>query len=905
MDELSSLLGRHGFLPHGYCFTWAPALLWPMVASDLFIAAAYFSIPATLVHFVRQRRETTLRGTAWLFSAFIFACGMTHLMDVWTIWRADYALQLLSKAVTAVISVVTAVALWRMVPEALKIPSVGDLQAVIQRLEAEVAQRRSAEESLAEVQQNLAVTLSSIGAGFLATDREGKVTRMNSVAEQILGWKAAEAQGQPLWQVFDREDRPPGYLERNPVDVLAELGLAVDSAQHVTAIARDGRRTALEVKAALTRANDGSLRGMAIVFRDMTAVMRAEVESARLAAIVEWSNDAIISKSLDGRITGWNAAAERLFGYSAEEAIGQPVQMLIPDDRQAEEMAILSDLSHGRLVPAFETQRRHRGGRLIDVSISISPIRDARGQVVGASKIARDIAPLKQAEQARLRAQQLEAENRQIQEANRLKSQFLANMSHELRTPLNAIIGFADLLQLGVGRPDSAKQREYLGHIAGSGRHLLQLINDVLDLSKVESGKFEFVPEPVQLPLLVQEVCGVLQGALQRKHLVLHTELDPAVHGLVLDPARLKQALFNYLSNAIKFTPDRGRITVRALPEGATRWRLEVEDTGIGIAAADLPRLFTEFQQLDSSFSKQHAGTGLGLALTRRLVEAQGGTVGVRSTPGVGSVFHLVLDRVPQPVVTAQRVLVIEDDASHLSWLAQALSAAGFVVDSASTAAQALHKAGAQAYGAITLDLRLPEPGGLALLARIRDQGLSRASPVLGLSLPGGEAAPASPALFAVADVIFKPLRGDEVVQALSRLPGGRPARVMVVDDDPLARQLMSATLDEAGITAVCVDGGREALRELALQRPDAMILDLMMPGFDGFETLDALRQLPQGEQLPVLIWTSMLLTDEEIVRLTRSAGTIIGKGGGQLAGLLASLQRWQPTGTATAEASS
>jgi len=903
LEDIASLLGRNGFLPHGYCFTWQPSLLWTMVSADAAIAAAYFTIPAAMLAFLRKRPDVSMRGLLALFSAFIFACGITHLMDIWTIWQADYGAQSVAKVVTALVSVATAVALWRVLPRALRIPSVGQLQAAVQRLEAEVAQRRSAEDQLADVQQNLAATLSSIGAGFIATDRHGRVLRINSVAQQLLGWGEAEALGLDLWQVFQREGRPPEHLGRNPVDVMIEQDIAIETAHHVTALARDGRRTPVEVKAALTRTDDGRVRGLVMVLRDLTGVQQAEETSARLAAIVESSGDAIIGTTLDGRITSWNRAAQQMFGYGAEEAIGQRVQLLIPPERQAEEMEILARLSNGETVPPFETQRRTRDGRLLDVSLSISPIRDASGRTVGASKIVRDIAPLKQAQEARLLAQRLEAENRQILEANRLKSQFLANMSHELRTPLNAIIGFGDLLHRGVIKPESPKHNEYLGHIGTSGRHLLQLINDVLDLSKVESGKFEFFPEPVQLPRLVSEVMGVLQGAAQRKQIQTEIDLDPALEDLVLDPVRLKQVLYNYLSNAMKFTPDMGRVVVRARPDGDTHFRLEVEDNGIGIAEADLGRLFGEFQQLDTGYGKRHPGTGLGLALTRRLVQAQGGSVGVRSTPGQGSVFHLVLARVQQPggaQATRPRLLVIEGDAVHQSRLAQALAEAGFQVDGAATGAQALQHAQGQAYGALALDLVLPDQGGLDLLARIRSEGPSRTSPVVGVSMAG---LPGSAATFAVADVLFKPIRTAEVVAALARLRQSRRLRVLVVDDDPLARQLMQATLAGMDTTAVCVEGGRQALEEVARQVPDAMILDLMMPEMDGFETLDALRRMPEGARLPVYIWTSMVLSGAEIDRLSRSAIAILGKGGGDLQPLLDNLRRWRPAELPASEA--
>jgi signal transduction histidine kinase len=233
------------------------------------------------------------------------------------------------------------------------------------------------------------------------------------------------------------------------------------------------------------------------------------------------------------------------------------------------------------------------------------------------------------------------------EQANRLKSEFLANMSHELRTPLHTIMGFAQLMHQGTVGPVSPEHHEYLGDILYSSRHLLHLINDVLDLSKVEAGKMEFHPEPLDLRQVAAEVTDVLRPLAMKKRMCLAVEIDPAVADVTADPARLKQVLYNYLSNALKFTPEDGRITIRARPEGPDWFCLEVEDTGIGIQPADVGRLFVEFQQLDAGAAKQYPGTGLGLALTKRLVEAQGGRVGVRSALTTGTVFSAVLPQRP------------------------------------------------------------------------------------------------------------------------------------------------------------------------------------------------------------------------------------------------------------------
>ena len=914
MDSLATLFGRSGLLPHSVCLSAAPGLLWAMVLADAVIAAAYFSIPLAILRFVHLRGPGPALGQRWLpwlFSAFIFACGTTHVLDIWTVWQPDYGVAALSKGATAVISLATALLLWPMIPKALKIPSVGQLQGAVSALESEVAKRKTAEQHLAETEQRLAVTLASIDAGFLATDASGRVTSMNAVAEQVTGWPQADALGQSFWDVFNRQGRPADYARRNPVDVMLDLGVTVDITHHLVALARDGRRTPLQVNAALTRTDDGQVRGLAMVFRDMTALNRAEADRDRLAAIVESSTDAIISKSLDGTITSWNVGAERLFGYSAAEAIGQPVQLLIPADRAAEEMRIVGNLASNQLVPAFDTVRQTRSGQLVDVSITISPIHDARGRIVGAAKIARDVSQQRraeaalrdseaklrfvldsaqigewevtlatgamqrsarldhglglglghgrglakhateasfdsflqqlhpddqalarhsfeaavsgngdwqmdcravwpdasvhwlrlhgallqeagktdrmlgiamditaqrQAEAARLKSQRLETENRQVLEANRLKSQFLANMSHELRTPLNAIIGFAELLLAGAVPPQSPKHALFLGHIATSGHHLLQLINDVLDLSKVEAGKLDFSPEPIHLPHLVAEALAVLHTGILHKQLTVDTVIDSRLSGLVLDAVRLKQVLYNYLSNAIKFTPAGGRITVHALADGPADLRIEVQDTGIGIAEADLPRLFTEFQQLDGSYSKQHQGTGLGLALTRRLVAAQGGRTGVRSTLGLGSVFWLVLPQRPGSTpanaqATDLRWLVIEQNQVLQNDLAQALAVAGGQVDTAATGQQALHQAAQRAYDGIALGLHLPDQTGLAALAGIRHTGASQYTPVMAVSL---HTAPGQAATFAVANLLRKPIDSAEVVASLAAC--SRPA---------------------------------------------------------------------------------------------------------------------------------
>jgi PAS domain S-box-containing protein len=905
MGFLSDWLGRGQYLPHGYCITWSPDLLWSMVGADGVIAAAYYSIPFALVTFVRRRGEAPLNGIALLFSAFIFACGTTHLMSIWTLWEPDYGLETLVKIVTAVVSLATAIALWPLIPKALQIPRVADLQQAIAKLEDEIRRRRQVEGTLLDTQDSLAITLATIGAGIITTDRDGRITRINAEAEAVTGWHANDALGRLLWDVWWRADAPASQRERNPVDLAIELRIDVDTQRRMAIVSRTGKTVSVEATGAVSTTPQGEPRGLIIVFRDMTRLDRAEVESQRLAAIVESSHDAIISKTLDGRISSWNQGAEGLFGYKAEEIVGQPITTLIPVDHRPEEDLILAQMRAGARVLPFETVRQRKDGSLVDVSVTISPVRDGQGEVVGASKIVRDISQQRRHEELRQKGVLLEAENRQILAATKLKNEFLANMSHELRTPLTAIIGFADLMYGGKVPADSPKHHEFLGYIRTSGQHLLRLINDVLDLSKVESGKFEFFPEVVDLAQLVDEVISILSVEASRKGLRVEVMIDPALPQPVIDPGRLKQVLYNYLSNAIKFSAQGGRVTVHAAPQGSSEFRLEVEDEGIGIGAENLRLLFVDFQQLDAGISKRHAGTGLGLALTRRLVEAQGGSVAVRSVQGQGSVFSAVLPLVPAvthpiaPQSTAglpasgAHILVIEDLPSDQALIARGLTDSGYQVSVAGSARQAIELASERPFAAITLDLVLPDRSGLEVLSAIRGSGPNQQTPVVVLTLA---AEAASFAGFTVADVLSKPVEQSQLLAALGRSglssAGLARARLMVVDDDPQARALMAHSLDSAGFDSVGFEDGHQALAALETLRPAAIILDLMMPEFDGFAVLDQLRQRPTGLHIPVFIWTQLDLEPQDLARLQRSARAILQKGHAGMNTLLAELRQ-------------
>ena len=357
--------------------------------------------------------------------------------------------------------------------------------------------------------------------------------------------------------------------------------------------------------------------------------------------LLESAPDAMVIVDAKGNIALVNGQTERLFGYQREEMVGKPMELLMPERFRgrhvSERMNYVKEPRARAMGSGLELFGRRKEGSEFPVEISLCPLRTDAGMLI--SSAIRDISDRKrvQLELARARDEALEG--------SRLKSVFVANMSHELRTPLNGIIGFSQLLYAGHIAPGSAEYKQSLADILSSARHLLSVINNALDLAKVESGKMEFVPEPIDPALLVEEVRSVLRAIAAQKNIRVDAEVALDLGGVVLDSGKLRQVLYNYLSNAIKFSGDGAHITIRMRPEGEAWLRLEVEDSGEGIRAEDLPRLFTEFHQLDSSSSKRHQGTGLGLALTRQIVEAQGGTVGVSSEHSKGSVFWAVLPR--------------------------------------------------------------------------------------------------------------------------------------------------------------------------------------------------------------------------------------------------------------------
>jgi PAS domain S-box-containing protein len=434
--------------------------------------------------------------------------------------------------------------------------------------------------------------------------------------------------------------------------------------------------------------------------------VHAQNPEAWLAAIVESSDDAIVGKTLDSVIRSWNEGARRVFGYEASEIIGRTVYALIPPELHHEEPQIIARLLNGERVDHFETVRVRKDGTRIDVSLSVSPIRDASGKIVGAAKLARDVTEAKrlqraerellkqtqeltarleqQVEEGQLLQEELEqamddltnslddaqaarqqaelarkdadAARRAAEEANAAKSQFLATMSHELRTPLNAIVGYVDLLEFGVRGPVTPEQREDLARIRRSEETLRRLIEDVLNFAKLESGKIEYRYDVVELDQFLSTMEAFIAPRIAQKKLEYHFDPSGASVRVMLDRDKVEQIMLNLLSNAVKFT-EQGRIDVRCAV-GDSTFTIEVKDTGSGIDPSMLDAIFEPFTQAERSLTRLSEGTGLGLSISRQLARGMGGDVSVKSAPGVGSTFALELprNRPPKPMRSASPI---------------------------------------------------------------------------------------------------------------------------------------------------------------------------------------------------------------------------------------------------------
>jgi PAS domain S-box-containing protein len=500
----------------------------------------------------------------------------------------------------------------------------------------------------------------------------------------------------------------------------------------------DGSRITVRVSITALRDPQGRISGAINAFQDVTERKKAEDDAARLAAVIASADDAIIGVSLDGRITSWNRGAQAMFGYAEDEVVGKPITLIIPPDRFYEEDVIIGRLTRGEAIQHFETERLAKDGRTIEISLSVSPIRDRQGRIVGVSKVARDVSDKRRLEREREELLRRERGARdEADAANRTKDDFFATLSHELRTPLSSILGWARLLR--GGKLDRVAADRGLEVIERNSHNLEHLLTDMLDVSRIISGRTSLSIEPVHLGNTIETAVDSLRPDATAKGITIQVSLDATAQSLIGDTGRLQQVVRNLVSNAVKFTPNRGRIEVRLtdLRKGA---RLTVTDTGQGIEPDSLPHIFERFRQADSTTTRSQEGLGLGLAIVRRIVELHDGTVRAESA-GIGRGATFVVDlpqahaatatspvaprgapptSLPSDLLQGVSVLVVDDSADTRQLLALMLELHEAHVRSASSASEALALFRKTPPDVLLCDIAMPGTDGNQLIRQIR-----------------------------------------------------------------------------------------------------------------------------------------------------------------------------------------
>lgn len=494
----------------------------------------------------------------------------------------------------------------------------------------------------------------------------------------------------------------------------------------------------------------------------------------------------------------------------------------------------------------------------------------------------------------------LKAQVGHLQELNRMKSEFLANMSHELRTPMNAIIGYTSLMLDRSYGEITPKQENGLKRIETNSRNLLQLINNILDLSKINAGRMQLYKETCHLKEITDEVIQTVECLARERMLTLTADV-PENLSFETDKTKLKQVLINLIANAIKFT-HKGSVSIKAESLlSPARIRFFVQDTGIGIKPEDLPLLFEEFKQLDASPTREYGGTGLGLAISKKIVELMGGTIEVKSVVDVGSTFmvtlplqlHIRTSDVPSfsPAIIAKQgqktILSIDDDPEVLALLNDSLKGTGYTFIGAQSGQEGIALARKTKPHAITLDIMMPHMDGWSVLQILKNDPELQAIPVFIVSIMENKALGFS---LGVTDYIIKPFDRQELLIKLKSCEKGAPRKTLVVDDDPDITQLLSEALRLEGYQVQVASNGREAIEKVTREKPDILFLDLMMPECSGFEVIEAIDKDPSLQGIRVFVMTAKHLTPQETEYLEQRVEMIVQKGSRDLHEILSML---------------
>jgi PAS domain S-box-containing protein len=748
------------------------------------------------------------------------------------------------------------------------------------------------ERTSAREREYLGALLASAPTAVVAVDAAGVIRDVNPAFERLFGYSVEEALGRPLDDLVVPDDAREEAREL----VARVLGGAGTLVAEVERRRKDGRRIPVRASAGLVRGVDQPT--IFVLYDDISATRRAQ-EALQYAErayreLVESASDLVWKVGPEGRWEFLNAAAREIYGTDPEGLIGRPFADCVSPEHRERDLARIGQVLQGHELSDYETVHRHATGSGRHLSFSARPVRDLDGRIVGAHGTARDVTARAEALAALVEAREA------AERTAAMRSAFVANMSHEIRTPLNGILGLTDLL---LDSEMTAEQRRSLELIRTSGDALLAVVNDVLDFSKIEAGRMDLEEVGFDLSGLVESTARLLAVRAASRGLEVIVDLAPDVPRAVLgDPGRLRQVLTNLIGNAIKFTKA-GEIVVSVRVEPGAGdppvLRFTVRDTGIGIPADRLDMIFEEFTQADASTSREFGGTGLGLALCRRLVGIMHGQIGVRSVVGEGSEFWFTVpllplgaealgapSRLPPRMPAGARALVIDDNASNRRIVREILRLAGMHVDEAEDAATGLARLRTavtdRRYDVVVLDGHMPGRDGFALAADIQgDAALADARLIMLTSAANRGDGQRCRAL-GIDAYLTKPVVRIEFLEAVAavlkgdeaRLPDplvtrhsiaeNRPRlRVLVAEDNPVNQTVARSLLERRGHHVEIVENGQLALEAVRGGRYDVVLMDLQMPVLDGLTATRRIRETPGCEAVPVVALTAHALPED------------------------------------------
>jgi PAS domain S-box-containing protein len=785
--------------------------------------------------------------------------------------------------------------------------------------------RKQAEEALLKAGALQRAIFNSANFSSIATDASGVIQIFNVGAERMLGYTAAEVMN----KITPAEISDPQEVIARARELSFELATAIapgfealvfkasrgiEDIYELTYIRKDGSRFPAIVSVTALRDPQENIIGYLLIGTDNTARKQIEADRALLdqrlrdqqfytRSLIESNIDALMTTDPQGIISDVNQQMIALTGRTRDELIGAPCRNFFTDPARAD-AAIKRVLTENK-VSNYELTVRALDGVETVVSYNAATFHDRDRKLKGVFAAARDVTERQRFERA------LQEKN-ELEHASRMKSEFLATMSHELRTPLNAIIGFSEALRDGLVGDISDIQREYIGDIFNSGQHLLSLINDILDLSKVEAGMMTLDLEPVDVSTMLSNSLSIVREKAAARRISVELKTGEELGVPHLDMRKTKQIVYNLLSNAVKFSDDGGRVTVHArrVPRSAVgtfagAWpthafpladneyaeflEICVVDGGVGLSRENMLKLFQAFTQIDTSLARKFEGTGLGLAMVKQLAELHGGTVAVASAEGEGACFAAWLplrnaaqaaSAQPSGFVTQRGerlALVIVRDDRMAGLVGVVLEEEGFTVLRAATAEAALQLAPDHPLSLITLDLDLPHGAGPTFLQRIREIGTLAHVPIVMLAGPDDSNMALTGGAYAV---LQKPVSRAHLKASLSEL-GLSPAErqthtILVVDDDPDAVEVIATFLPAPDYAVVRAYGGREAITLARRVRPDLILLDLVMPEVNGFDVVEALQRDRDTACIPILVVTAKNITAQDRADLTGNPGSVV-----------------------------